>query len=108
MEGMIRALQPDIMGYVGLLTAALVVFVGFMYAASKLVSTRTGTEEQARSTRRIGRNIALALVALTLLAAVYRVATYSAVNRVPRNDVDGSAVYDRMKQNAEPTPPASR
>ena len=100
MENMARALQPDIMGYIGFIIFALVIYlIGWWLSKQKIDH---GFELDGKDIRRWGRNIATCIIALTLLAGGYRVLTYSAVNRMPRSDVDGSAVYDKMNQNAQP------
>lgn len=104
MEGMLRALQPDIMAYVGALMFALVFYVLSKYFARKAIALDE-SESDVRSTSRVINWIVLMIVIITLITAVFRIATYASVNRMPRNDVEGSAVYDRMNENAhQPTP----
>lgn len=102
MENMIRALQPDLMGYSSALLFALLFFVimGYFAQNAKKVDADENDVAMLSGVRRYGTII---IVVLTLLFAAYRVAVYSSVNRVPRNDADGSAVYDRMERNANPS-----
>jgi uncharacterized membrane protein YedE/YeeE len=100
MENMTRALQPELMTYIGFIILALAVYLAGWWLGK--LNINNGFELDGKNFRRWGRNVALFVVLFTLFVAAYRVATYSAVNRVPRSDVDGSAVYDTMRKNAEP------
>jgi len=103
MESLIRALQPSFMAYATLLILAIVVYVFGNFFVGKISDNESGVEKAFL--RKVVRYIAVGVVLLTLVIAAFRVLTYASVNRVPRSDVDGSAVYDRMDRNAEPTPP---
>ncbi len=106
MENMTRALQPDLMAYIGTLIFILLAYITFRMFVRAAVNSKDVDLDEAAATRlrKLARNIALGIVILTLLSAVFRVMTYSAVNRMPRSDVDGSAVYDTMRKNAKPAP----
>ena len=104
MESMIRALQPDLMAYTTALIVALIVYLVAKYIAGKALKNGASEEDVALG-RTSARYIVIIIIILTVIAGAFRIMNFSAVNRVPRSDVNGSTVYERMNENAEPTKP---
>jgi hypothetical protein len=89
--GFARSLQPEIVGLVGALLLILVIWLGIRSvikrtaAAVAQMRLRTWTDRGA------------CVAALVLIGGMmWHVITVAAINRLPRLDVDGSPVYERM------------
>lgn len=106
--GLLRALQGDVMAAAAMITVAILAMIVARRAIGPngwvaLDDPLAITKARATVTRITGLAIALTLAALAM-----RVATVTAVNRMPRADADPSGVYRQMKDNAnQPAPPAA-
>ena len=88
--GLLRSLQAEIMGLVGALLLILVIWllVRAMIGRGAAGVTRT---------RRAWTDRCASLLALVLIGGMlWHVMTVVSANRLPRQDVDGSPVYERM------------
>ena len=89
--GLLRSLQAEIMGLVGALLAILVIW---LVLRSVIGSSVAGV---ARTRFRAWADRGASLLALVIVGGMlWHVMTVATVNRLPRQDVDGSAVYERM------------
>ncbi|MBX9926400.1 MAG: hypothetical protein K2Y05_08590 [Hyphomicrobiaceae bacterium] len=106
-EGLLRALQGELMAATVVIVLALVAWsYGRKFIAS---AERGGTIEAATGlTARSYANGAFRVVlVLTSILIAVRAAQVMAVNRTPRADADKSGVYEQMKANTkEPAAPA--
>jgi hypothetical protein len=89
--GFARSLQPEIVGLVGALLLILVIWLGI-----RSVIKRTAAAV-AQMRLRGWTDRGACVVALVLIAGtMWHVMTVATINRLPRQDVDGSLVYQRM------------
>jgi p-aminobenzoyl-glutamate transporter AbgT len=102
MEGLLRALQPDVMRFVGfILTTTILLFVAHRFITS---SAQRGAIDQTtvRQQRKTANQLAGIVCLIAIAALAWRVMAFSAINRIPRADAEKSDVYEQMKKNAEP------
>jgi hypothetical protein len=87
--GLARSLQPEIMGSAGGLLAILIAWLAIRF------STRGAGVAQAQLCKWTNRGASVLAIAIVggMLWQVFLVAS---ANRLPRQDVDGSPVYERM------------
>jgi hypothetical protein len=89
--GLVRSLQAEIMGSVG---ALLLIFLIWLVVRSAI---RRGAAGVARTRLRGWADRGASLLALIVVGGMlWHVITVAAVSRLPRQDVDGSPVYERM------------
>lgn len=90
--GLVRSLQAEIMGLAG---ALLLILATWLVVRSIITRSATGAAAQARL--RAWSNRGACVLALVIVGGMlWHVMTVVAVNRLPRQDVDGSPVYERM------------
>jgi len=89
--GLARSLQPEIMGSIGGLLAILIVWLAIRFSTRRIGATLA----QAQLCKWTDRGACVLAVAIVggMLLQVFLVAS---ANRLPRQDVDGSPVYERM------------
>ena len=89
--GLVRSLQAEIVGSVG---ALLLILVIWLVVRSVIGRSATGA---AQARLRAWTNRGASVLALLIVGGMlWHVITVAAVNRLPRQDVDGSPVYERM------------
>jgi hypothetical protein len=89
--GLVRSLQPEIMGSAGGLLAILIAWL-----VIRLSIRRSGAGiGQARLSKWTNRGAYLLAIAI-LGAMLWHVFSVISINRLPRQDVDVSPVYERM------------
>jgi hypothetical protein len=89
--GLTRSLQAEIVGSVGALLLILVIWLVIRSVIGR------GATSAARARLRAWTNRGASLLALVIVGGmVWHVIMVAAVNRLPRHDVDGSPVYERM------------
>ena len=89
--GLLRSLQAEIMGLIG----ALLVILGIWLVVRWIIGRGVAGAAQTRLRAWAGRGASL--LALVIVGGMlWHVITVAAVNRLPRQDVDGSPVYERM------------
>jgi hypothetical protein len=89
--GLLRSLQAEIMGLVGALLAILVIWLVVRSVIGRGVAGVAQTRFRAWADR------GASLLALVIVGGMlWHVITVATANRLPRQDVDGSAVYERM------------
>ena len=89
--GLLRSVQAEIMGFVGALLVILVVWVVVRSVIGR------GPSGVARTRLRGWADRAASTLALIIVGGMlWHVITVTAVNHLPRQDVDGSPVYERM------------
>ena len=89
--GLARSLQGEIIGVIGALLLILVVWL-----AARVIIGR-GASGIARARLRVWANGGASLLALVVVVGMlWHVLTVASVNRLPRQDVDRSPVYERM------------
>ena len=89
--GLLRSLQGEIIGLVGGLLLVLVVWL----AVRSVIGRGAAGVAQARLRAWTDRG-ALLLAFVIVGGMLWHVMTVADVNRLPRQDVDGSPVYQRM------------
>lgn len=89
--GLVRSLQAEIMGLAGALLLILVVWL----AVRSIIGRGAAGAARTRLRAWIDRGASL-LVLVIVGGMLWHVITVATVNRVPRQDVDGSPVYERM------------
>ena len=95
MEGFLRSLSADIFG-----AATFVVVVGIAYFVLTYTIRRRGGKDGA-GTLRVLRIAVVAILLLTGVTLLGRAASVAFANRIPRNDVDKSPVYEQMKSHGQ-------
>ena len=89
--GLVRSLQTEIMGAVGALALILVFWLVIRSIMGR------GATAVARTRLRACAAGAASLLALVIVGGMlWHVIMVAAANRLPRQDVDGSPVYERM------------
>ena len=89
--GLLRSLQAEIMGSVGALLLILVIWLVVRSAIGR------GAAGVARTRVRRWADRGASLLALIAVGGMlWHVVTVATANRLPRQDVDGSPVYERM------------
>jgi hypothetical protein len=89
--GLFRSLQAEITGMIGALLFILVIWLVIRSAIGR------GAAGVARTRLRGWADRGASLLALMAVGGMlWHVITVAAVNRLPRQDVDGSPVYERM------------
>jgi hypothetical protein len=89
--GLARSLQAEIIGTVGALLIILVIWL----IVRVIIGRSTTGAAQARFRSWTDRGASL--IALVIIGGMlWHVFTVAAVNRLPRQDVDRSSVYERM------------
>jgi hypothetical protein len=89
--GLLRSLQAEIMGLVGALLLILVIWLVVRSIIGRGVAGAAQTRLRAWADR------GASLLALVIVGGMlWHVITVATVNRLPRQDVDGSPVYERM------------
>ena len=89
--GLLRSLQAEIMGLVG---ALLVILVVWLVVRSVIGRGPSGV---GRTRLRGWADRGASLLALIIVGGMlWHVVTVATANRLPRQDVDGSPVYERM------------
>jgi hypothetical protein len=89
--GLLRSIQAEIMGLVGALLAILVIWL--------VVRSVIGRGAAGVARRRLWgwADRGASLLALVIVGGMlWHVITVATANRLPRQDVDGSPVYERM------------
>ena len=89
--GLLRSVQAEIMGVIGGLLVVLVVWLVVRSIIGRSARGIAATRIRAWADR--GASV-LALVIVG--GMLWHVITVASVNRLPRQDVDGSPVYERM------------
>lgn len=101
-EGLLRALQGDIMSLV-----VFVIVIGIIWFVARRVLKTAGRNldgDELKTARRNIRSIAWILVLVAFVLFAWRVVTFASANRLPRSDVDKEDVYDKMNEAAAPAP----
>ena len=89
--GLVRPLQAEIMGLVGALLLILVIWLVVRSSVGR------GAAGVARPRLRAWTDRGASLLALVIVGGMlWHVITVATANRLPRQDVDGSPVYERM------------
>ena len=89
--GLVRSLQAEIMGLVGALLLILVIWLVVRSIVGR------GAAGVARARLRAWTDRGASLLALVIVGGMlWHVITVATANRLPRQDVDGSPVYERM------------
>ena len=89
--GLLRSLQAEIMGVAGALVAILVVWL----VVRSII--RRGVAGVAQTRLRAWADRGASLLALAIVGGMlWHVVMVATANRLPRQDVDGSPVYERM------------
>ena len=89
--GLVRSLQAEIMGWVGALLGILVIWLVVRAIIGRGAAGVTQTQLRAWTDR------CASLLALVIVGGMlWHVITVATANRLPRQDVDGSPVYERM------------
>jgi hypothetical protein len=89
--GLLRSLQAEIIGLAGALLLILVVWLVVRSVIGR------GTSGVAQTRLRAWADRGASMLALAIVGGVlWHVVTVAAANRLPRQDVDGSPVYERM------------
>jgi hypothetical protein len=89
--GLARSLQPEIVELVGALLLILVIWLGIR----SIIKRTAAAGAQVRL--RMWTNRGAGVLALVLIGGMmWHVIAVAAINRLPRQDVDGSPVYERM------------
>jgi uncharacterized membrane protein YjgN (DUF898 family) len=89
--GLLRSVQAEITGLVGALLAILVIWLVVRSVIGR------GAAGVARTRLWGWADRVASLLALVIVGGMlWHVITVAAVNRLPRQDVDGSPVYERM------------
>jgi hypothetical protein len=89
--GLFRSLQAEIIGLAGALLAVLVVWLVVRAMIGR------GAAGVARMRVRAWAGRGASLLALAIVGGMlWHVVTVATANRLPRQDVDGSPVYERM------------
>ena len=89
--GLVRSLQAEIMGLVGALLLILVIWLVLRSVIGR------GAAGVAQMRLRAWADRGASLLALVVVAGMlWHVVTVATANRLPRQDVDGSPVYERM------------
>jgi hypothetical protein len=89
--GLLRSVQAEIMGLVGALLAILVIWLVVRSVIER------GAAGVARTRLRGWADRGASLVALAIMGGMlWHLVMVATANRLPRQDVDGSPVYERM------------
>ena len=89
--GFARSLQPEIVGLVSALLLILLIWLGIRSVIKRTAAAVAQMRLRAWTDR------GACVVALVLIAGtMWHVITVATINRLPRQDVDGSPVYQRM------------
>jgi hypothetical protein len=89
--GFARSLQPEIVGLVGALLLILVIWLG----TRSVIKRNAAAVAQVRL--RMWTDRGACVLALVLIGGMmWHVIAVAAINRLPRQDVDRSPVYERM------------
>ena len=89
--GLLRSLQTEIVGLVGALLLVLVIWL----VARSIIGRGVASVAQMRL--RAWTDRGASLLALAIVGGMlWHVITVATANRLPRQDVDGSPVYERM------------
>jgi hypothetical protein len=89
--GLLRSLQAEIMGLVGALLAILVIWL----VVRSVIGRGAVGVTQTRLRGWADRGASL-LAFIVVGGMLWHVVTVATANRLPRQDVDGSPVYERM------------
>jgi hypothetical protein len=89
--GLLRSLQAEIMGVAGALVAILIVWLVVRAIIGRGAAGVTQTRLRAWTDR-----CASLLVLVIVGGMLWHVIAIATANRLPRQDVDGSPVYERM------------
>jgi uncharacterized membrane protein YjgN (DUF898 family) len=89
--GLLRSLQTEIVGLVGALLLVLAIWL----VARSIIALSVASVAQMRLRAWADRGASL-LALIVVGGMLWHVITVAAVNRLPRQDVDGSPVYERM------------
>jgi hypothetical protein len=90
-SGLARSLQPEFMRFVGALLLIFVVWLGI-----RLVIKRTAAAVAQVRLRTWTDRGACVLALILIGGLMWQVIAVVTINRLPRQDVDGSSVYQRM------------
>jgi hypothetical protein len=89
--GLLRSLQAEIIGWTGALLLILVIWLGVRSVIGR------GAASVAQMRLRAWADRGASLLALVIVGGMlWHVITVATANRLPRQDVDGSPVYERM------------
>jgi hypothetical protein len=89
--GLARSLQPEIIGSTGGLLAILIAWLAIRWGARR-AGANVAQSQLYKWTNRGASLLAIAVVG----GMVWQVFLVASTNRLPRKDVDRSAVYERM------------
>ena len=89
--GLLRSLQAEIIGWTGALLLILVIWLVVRSVIGR------GAANVAQMRLRAWADRGASLMALVIIGGMlWHVVTVATANRLPRQDVDGSPVYERM------------
>jgi hypothetical protein len=89
--GLLRSLQAEVIGSIGALLLILVIWLVVRSVIGR------GSAGVAQARLRVWTDRGASLLALVFVGGMlWHVMTVAAANRLPRQDVDGSPVYERM------------
>jgi hypothetical protein len=98
-EGMLRALQPDVMTFTATIGGAFLILLLARYIIGYSQSRGAFTQEIAQSQRKTATALFGVVVLIATAFLGWRFATFAAINRLPRADADKSGVYEQMQKN---------
>jgi hypothetical protein len=93
-EGLFRALQSEITT-----TIAILILTTIAYLVARRAVAKTGASNTTKTIRSTINRVFVAVILIAIAALAWRIATFSAINRLPRADADKSSVYEQMKRN---------
>lgn len=96
-EGFLRSLSSDIFVGVGSLFVVAILYL----IVSIIVRKSANSSEESRDTMVVARVIAVVLVVSVVLILFGRAASVAFANRVPRQDIDKSPVYEQMDSHGQ-------
>ncbi len=98
-EGLLRQLMPSAMSAIGAIVIIIVAVWVIRSFTNRVQVTEGASIEDFKGSMGWLNWGSKILILLILVGFVWNALSVTAINRMPRSDLDGSAVYDQMNNN---------
>lgn len=99
LEGFLRSLQPQLGGFFLFLFSTLIVYlIVYLILRAFFIRSLISRSDQQNAVRVLNWGVGIIIAILLISTAVTTISRMGA-NRLPRNDVDKSGVYEQMESH---------
>jgi hypothetical protein len=100
-EGLLRAIQPEVMTFTATIATSLLILILTRRLVANAETRAVLTRQDGQRTRQTINAVFGAVCVVATAALGLRIASFAAINRLPRADADGTGVYEQMQKNVK-------